>query len=130
MAIAMIVGYKLLNKPQPVETECTISAAGVTPIATGLSHGDSSKEIISALSGLASSAACKSAVKVFVTSPETPVKINVALPSGSTTSGTITGSVLQPTEQSPPDSISRIIACHREFPNSQFLQDICASTSS
>ena len=71
VAIALLVVAVQNNDKEEANSACALSAAGVTAIALGLSHGNSADAIATA-SGPLSAVACKELVKSLIDEPSTP----------------------------------------------------------
>jgi hypothetical protein len=72
-----VVAISSGNSSNPPKGTCELGAAGVALIVTGLTHGEESRAIASALSGVGASVACNAAVDSFKQDPAKPVSVSI-----------------------------------------------------
>jgi hypothetical protein len=80
VAVALgVAGFAYCEGKEDRQAACTLSAAGVTAIATGLSRGRNAQSIIALAGPTLGAAACRDLVEALVEQPSTPVPVTVNL---------------------------------------------------
>ncbi len=81
------------NDDEPQRAGCTLTAAGVSVIATGLTRGEAARTIIATAGPTLGGLACRNLVESVVEEPNTPVAAEFQLGTGPTQLRSQTGTV-------------------------------------
>jgi superfamily II helicase len=101
VAVAIAIGvvgvgyYASQQDKENVDTACHLAASGITALAVGMSHGQSTQEIIALSSGAISDFACREVVDLMIQSPSEPVTVVINTRDGET-SVQLSGTQLTP----------------------------------
>lgn len=99
LGLALFVYFVARDDQDGAKTACTLTAGGVTAIATGLSRGQNAQAIIALAGPSLGTLACSNLVESLVDNPATAVPVTVQMGAGGTRQSAVTARDFVPPSQ-------------------------------
>jgi hypothetical protein len=90
LGVALFLYYADNDDKDSAKVACTLTASGVTAIATGLSRGQNAQAIIAIAGPSLGTLACSNLVNSLISKPATPIPVKVQLGAAGTRASTVT----------------------------------------
>ncbi|MGH3774522.1 MAG: hypothetical protein ACRDRR_02105 [Pseudonocardiaceae bacterium] len=117
--------FMVANENSLPEQTCTLNAAGVGLVASGLSKGKPAQAIIATAGGVfAVDEACKFAIRSLAEEPQEPVRLRLQTTSDSIDREITASQLTAPPRPLPQGPLDRFVKCYQSY-NLQFLREMC-----